>query len=130
MASDGSNRSGLLTAAGVLSIVAGALEVIFGGIAAVSVTILSLLFGGALLPFNPGPWFDPVAALAPFWSVIVGAPVFALGLIAIVGGVFAIRRRSFGVSLAGAICALPSGILGILAIIFVCLSRKEFRAES
>jgi hypothetical protein len=59
----------------------------------------------------------------------VGVPIFALGVVAIVGGVSALRRRSFGLSLAGAICALPSHILGILAIIFISLSKKEFEAK-
>jgi hypothetical protein len=56
-------------------------------------------------------------------------PLFALGIVAIVGGVSALRRGSFGLSLAGAICALPSNILGIVAIIFVSVSKGEFRAK-
>ncbi|MGB3479983.1 MAG: hypothetical protein WBB67_12595, partial [bacterium] len=63
------------------------------------------------------------------WLIIVGVPILVLGIIAIVGGISAIRRKSFGLSLAGAICALPSNILGILAIIFVSLSKKEFEVE-
>ena len=52
-----------------------------------------------------------------------------LGIVAIVGGMSAIRRKRFSLSLAGAICALPSVILGVLAIIFVSVSKKEFDAE-
>jgi hypothetical protein len=65
----------------------------------------------------------------PAWSIIVGVSLVALGIVAIVGGISAIRRKNFGLSLAGAICALPSHILGILAVIFVSLSKKEFEAE-
>jgi len=129
MASEGS-RSGLPTAGGVLSIVGGTVEAIIGVIAAVSVTILKLLLAAGLLPFSPGPRLDHVLAMAPLLSIVVGVPMFALGVVAIVGGVYAIRRKVFGLSLAGAICALPSGILGILAVIFVSVSRKEFRAGS
>jgi hypothetical protein len=60
----------------------------------------------------------------------VAVPLLALGIVAIIGGVSAIRRKSFGLSLAGAICALPSNILGILAVIFVSVSKREFEAES
>jgi len=55
-----------------------------------------------------------------------------LGIIAIVGGISALRRKGFGLSLAGAICALPSPILvilGILAVIFVALGKREFKDE-
>jgi hypothetical protein len=60
---------------------------------------------------------------------MIGFVLAALGIFAIIGGVSAIRRKSFGVSLAGAICALPSVILGILAVIFVSLSKREFAAQ-
>jgi hypothetical protein len=63
-----------------------------------------------------------------------------LGLIAIVGGIFAIRRRVWGLALVGAICAIvpphPWGfliwtpILGILAVVFVVSSKSEFRRAS
>jgi uncharacterized membrane protein YbaN (DUF454 family) len=63
------------------------------------------------------------------WLIIVGVTLFALGIVAIVGGVSALRRKNFGLSLAGAICALPSMPLGILAVIFVSVSNKEFEAK-
>ena len=51
-----------------------------------------------------------------------------LGIVAIVGGISAIRRKWFGLSIAGAIGALPSVILGILAVIFIALGKREFGA--
>jgi hypothetical protein len=129
MASNGSSRSGLLTAGGVLSIIGGALEVI-GGVIIVVLTIGSrMIFRLPLPPFEPGGWWDYIIPLLPAWLIIAGVPLIVLGIIAIIGGVSALRRKSFGLSLAGAICALPSNILGILAIIFVSLSKKEFEAE-
>jgi hypothetical protein len=55
-----------------------------------------------------------------------------LGVLAIVGGVSALRRKSYGLSLAGAICGLLSffWILAILAVIFVAMGKREFGAES
>ena len=132
MASNGSGRSGLLTAGGVLSIVAGALEVIGGVIIAVLTIGIRILVRLAVIPEHTCDWFEhvmPFIPAIPFWLIIVGVPLLALGIVAIVGGVSAIRRRNFGLSLAGAICALPSNILGILAIIFVSVSKKEFEAK-
>jgi hypothetical protein len=69
-----------------------------------------------------------------------GVVCIILGLIAIVGGIFGIRRRVWGLALAGAICALfpshPYGrliwspALGILAIVFVALSKGEFLSSN
>ena len=129
MASNGSSRSGLLTAGGVLSIIGGALEVIGGVIIALLTIGIRILVKLALIPFHPGDWEGHVAPFIPFWLIIVGVPIFALGVVAIIGGVSALRRRSFGLSLAGAICALPSNVLGILAIIFISLSKKEFESK-
>lgn len=129
MASNGNDRGGLLTAGGILSIVGGAFEVIGGGIIVGLTACTRILLRLALLPFHPGDWFERIIPLIPTWLIIVGVPLLVLGIIAIVGGVSALRRKMFGLSLAGAICALPSGILGILAVIFVSLAKREFRAE-
>ncbi|MEA1872086.1 MAG: hypothetical protein U9M91_01635 [Chloroflexota bacterium] len=130
MASNGDSRSGLLTAGGVLSIVAGAFEIIGGAIIAILTIGVRILHRLALLPSPPGDWFGRIIPVLPTWLIILGVPLLALGIVAIVGGASAIRRKSFGLSLAGAICALPSNVLGILAIIFVSLSKREFEAES
>lgn len=130
MESTGSQRSGLLTAGGVLSIISGAFQVIGGGIA--SALVIAAFMGSHLRPFQgmplPWEWSERVMFIGP---VLVGVVVFGLvlGIVALVGGVAALRRSSFGLSLAGAICALPSIILGILAIIFVAVSKKDFEAE-
>ena len=101
MESSGSNRSGLLTAGGILSIIGGALEVIGGG-TAVGLTIANIEVLRLVPPSNyPGIIF----------SISVGVSIFALGIVAIIGGVSAMRRKIFGLSLAGAICCtMPSSI--------------------
>jgi len=130
MESGGSQRSGLLTAGGVLSIISGAFQVIGGGIA--TALVIAAFMGSHLRPFQgmplPGEWSERVMFVGP---VLVGIVMLGLilGIVAIVGGVSALKRKNFGLSLAGAICALPSVILGILAIIFVSVSKKEFEAE-
>jgi len=129
MAANGNSRGGLLTAGGILSIIGGAFEVIGGGIIVVLTIHARILLKLALIPFHPGDWFGRIIPVLPAWLIIVGVPLLVLGIIAIVGGVSALRKESFGLSLAGAICALPSHILGILAVIFVSLSKKEFEAK-
>ena len=60
---------------------------------------------------------------------IAGAVALVLGLVAIAGGICSLKRRIWGLALAGAICALfppHVAVLGILAIIFVALAKGEF----
>jgi len=119
----------LPTAGGVLSIIAGALHIIAVAVLA-GLAAAGLIWGG-FHPFPYMPWiYEHLGFLIPAGLIGVGVFLLALGIVAIVGGVFALRRKSFGMALAGAICALfPIVILGILAIIFVAVSRKEFEAQ-
>ena len=142
MESKGSHRTGLLTAGGVLSILSGASEATWGAI-----TVSSTIANIELLKALPSSAF-----LGVNWTIGTGVGIFALGTVAIIGGISATRRRMFLLSLAGAICCQVSSviyvamdhvgvwlggvmwvllwlILGLLAIIFVCLSQKEFEVE-
>jgi len=129
MACDGDDRGGLLSAGGVLSVIVGAFEVI-GGAVVVALVCLSQPVGLRLLPCLPR--FGGACSVADvwIWPVITGGLLLVLGIIAIAGGFSAIRRRSFGLSLAGAICALiPLNLLGLLAVVFVSLGKREFRTD-
>ena len=154
MESNGNSKSGLLTAGGILSLIGGALAVMAGG-AGVGLTIANIDMVTR--------WWTPPIYTEIYAGMILGAILaasfFAVGIVAIVGGVSAVRRKKFGLSLAGAICALslmtlgwyivasaPAGmffsqplamaisgialvILGILAVIFVALGKREFGAK-
>jgi hypothetical protein len=132
MASNGGDRGKLLSAGGILSIVVGAFEMTFGGVVT-ALTMSSVIPGVFKLPWWPGQ-----IHIMPSFTYL-GVPLLVLGIISIAGGVSALRRKSFGLSLAGAICALPSGLMGILniicvpmgvlAVIFVALGKREFGAE-
>jgi hypothetical protein len=104
------------TVAGILNIVAGVIGVLLGVGVAVLAEIMALV-AGAYIPGLPS---GPVFAL-------IGVPVIILGVVAIVGGIFALRRRIWGLAYAGGICALLlTLILGILSITFVSLGKSEF----
>jgi hypothetical protein len=142
MASNGSHKRGLLTTGGILSIIGGAFEVIGGGI----MVGLTIATRELLTRVSPYPYPGII------WPISAGSFIYAMGIVAMIGGVSAMRGRKFGLSLAGAICcALPSGIngimnlfgislagfiwvmagliLGIPAVILISLSKKEFEVE-
>ena len=126
---DSNGRGGLLSAGGILSIITGAFELIAGALMA-ALTTLSIPFWHPEFPFAGGFWNTFGIAEIPKWILIIGIVLAVLGIIAIVGGISAVRRKSFGLSLAGAICAfLPLNLLGLLAVIFVSLARREFVTE-
>jgi len=124
-------RGGLLSAGGILNIIVGAFEIALGGILLAANWLNLPLWTQGFPGFRDFPGFRHVFSMADISSQvsIIGIIFLVLGIIAVVGGIFAVKRSSFGLSLAGAICALPSGTLGILAIIFISLSKGEFEVS-
>ena len=102
------------TTAGILTIVAGAFNLIAG------ITVAAL--GTAC------PWTGHMGmmGMTGWWFGAIGTPLIVIGIVSIVGGSFALRRKIWGLALAGAICALCVWILGIPAIIFIAMGKKEF----
>jgi len=133
MVSNGSERGGLLTAGGILSIVGGIYLIVVGVSMAVRLMLASDIAPDGVRVWQGFIGYSPFPPFIVYWPsyrwVIIGGCVGILGIVAIVGGISAVRRKRFGLSLAGAICALPSVILGIPAVIFVALSKREFEAE-
>ena len=76
----------------------------------------------------PGTFGYP--GLGEMFVMGAGISLITVGIIAIVGGVMAIRRRNWGLALAGSILAV-SGIppAGVVALILVAMSRKEFSKD-
>ena len=97
------------TTAGILTLIGGICGIAGGGILAT--------VGTAFLMGIPG--LELMAG--------IGVGIIAIGVIALIAGIFTLRRRSWGFALAGAILALfPIIPLGILAIIFVAMGKSEF----
>jgi len=105
------------TTAGILSIIAGAFQVIAG--------LVVTAIGGAAGALASIPGMGGIMAA-------IGIPLIILGLGAIGGCAYALWWSGGGLALAGAICAVigPWGILGILAIIFVVMGRGEFEQKT
>ena len=101
------------TAGGVLSIIAGVIHLC----ERLAIGILFDRFAPELpnLPF------------ASIWIIVV--PLLIPAIISIVGGIFAIRKRIWGLALAGSICAISapiSGFIGVAATVLIAISKKEF----
>jgi hypothetical protein len=55
----------------------------------------------------------------------------AIGILSLLGGIYALKRKNWGLALAGSIASFfGSSVLGILAIIFIAMSRDEFVSRS
>ena len=117
-------ESNKATVAGILDITAG----IFGLVGGIPLLVLAL--GGAAVL---GMVSDPEANRLAFLPMALFLPLallgFLSGFIAIIGGVSAINRRRWGLSVAGAIAAVFGFFpVGIAAVIFTILAEPEFRA--
>ena len=99
-------------AAGIMSIIAGMIGI--GGGAIVTLMGDFVSDSGGIFGFEP-----------------LGVPTIILGVVAAVGGIFALRRRVWGMAVTGAIFAIPCmPVLGTLAIIFIALADREFVSPS
>jgi hypothetical protein len=100
--------------AGILNIVTGAGCVL----GAFGLGVASAIFGA----WSGFPLFG---ALFGFLAI----PAAILGVLAIIGGVFATQRQRWGWALIGSIAALlVSNVIGIISIILIALSKDEFKA--
>jgi hypothetical protein len=119
---------------------------IISGVASIGKGSLILLLRGALANLDWQKWLSQWGGvwgpgmgwpeIFRFWPssgmismLMLGASIamVAVGIIAIIGGIYAIRRQNWGFALAGSILAVP-GIppAGVFALVLVAISRKEF----
>jgi hypothetical protein len=104
--------------AGILDIICGCWQLLIA---------FALMLIGSLFRLAVAAQIPPY--IAPFiW--VTGIPFAILGILSIVGGVFALSRKVWGMALAGSITSLFSPplfwLLGITAIVFTALSKNEF----
>ena len=114
------------TTAGILTIIAGGLGIGAGALITLAAIPLGLssAMAGAIKELSIVSGL--LAGLAGVIGII-GAGLIGVGAVAIVGGIYALRRRLWGFALAGTILAtICSTPLGVLAIIFISLGKREF----
>jgi hypothetical protein len=109
------------TIGGIISIIAGGLTLLFGILFSLAVA----LYFTSNYGFGPGEPRIPATIVLIFIFI----PALAISVMAIIGGIYAIRRRIWGLALAGAICALLTiwaWPLGVASIVLIALSKFEF----
>jgi len=96
------------------STAAGIVDIVLGGFSAVSIILVLMV---AIIMVGGFPIY-----------IVLGILAFAvMGLLAVVGGIFALRRKHWGIALAGAIVLVPaSSLLGIAAVVLTVMAKDEF----
>jgi len=113
---------------GILSIVSGAFRVLGLGWAVLWIYISTLMFDLPQEPMAPEFPQEFFQIMAIIYGAI-GLILALIGVLAIVGGVYALKRKHWGLALAGAIAGnVVFFPCGIPAIIFVSLGKEEFTA--
>ena len=106
-------------------ITAGIINIVAGVIAAIG--FVALLIGG-FVTSNPAVFrgnIPPVNVPAICFGLSV--PSLIIGVLAILGGVYALQRKRWGLALTGSIVVIFSSfILGVVATVFLAISKKEF----
>jgi len=114
------------TTAGVLNIISGSLSII-GVLVLVFLALLWTPVSSTLDTVEGTTFFADFVPVSLLFFLFVGLGGALIGALSIVGGIFAIQRRRWGWALAGSIAsAISSQLIGILAIIFVSLGKREF----
>ncbi|NQT05840.1 MAG: hypothetical protein HQ577_07540 [Dehalococcoidia bacterium] len=111
--------------AGILNITLGMLN-LFGMFMIIG---LMVAFGGGILTIVRIAEFMPLwmSGMAQGILIILAIVLAVSSSLPLIGGIYAIQRKAWGLALAGSIVAiLPAVPLGITSTILVALSRNEF----
>ena len=113
--------------AGILDIVSGAV----GFIAVAGLIIAIGITGGFYITDIPGTEYIP--KFVPSLLTGIAVPLAILSILSLVGGIYAVQRKIWGLALAGSISAIFASIpllgglpVGITATILTALSKNEF----
>lgn len=108
-----------------------------GGVLIIASGFLAVLTGLSMM-LNPDPfinWYSQIIYTFTADAIMIwGAIMLIFGLVAIVGGVMASKRRSWALALTGGFLGfIASGglflgtVLGLIGMILVLISKSEFR---
>jgi hypothetical protein len=103
-----------------LSLAAGIIEIAFGCLGLVSALLAEVFLYFAFSDVEDFPLF----------VLLIPPAMIAPAIVAIVGGIFSLKRRSWGMALIGSIgLLLTSTIPGVAALVLVILGRDEFEEK-
>ncbi len=118
-------KTGRPIAGGVLNIVSGALNILgFVGVI-IAIVVVTPAYWIASDGFGPVGVFEIGILTTILW---IGAIILLIvGILPLIGGIYALQRKKWGLALAGSIAAI-FGItpLGIAATVLIALSKDEF----
>jgi hypothetical protein len=129
------NKPWMPVVAGILDIVSGAVGVVMGLFMALPLHAARVAQAapGAAQKIAPrvaphlGAFPQMPHLFFPGMGLALGITIAVIGVLAIVGGIFALKNKVWGLALAGSIGAVLTGrLLGVLALIFIVLGRKDF----
>jgi len=129
-------KTSLPIVAGILDIISGVSSLVIAILLLLATVSLGRVMVADIWPMVPGYWWSPEmhwfdgTEIALTVLVVLTVIAFVAGSLALVGGVFALMRRHWGLVLTGSIFALiPTaffGLLGLVAVILTALSKNEF----
>jgi hypothetical protein len=126
------NKPWMPVVVGILDIVSGAMGVLMGLFMALPLHAARAAQAAPGGTSRFGPHLGALPQMPHFFfpgmGLVMGITLAVLGVLAIVGGIFALRTKVWGLALAGSIAAVLTGrLLGVLALIFTVLGRKDFQ---
>ena len=106
--------------------IAGGLMLADGGLKLLGLVVLIFASLFLIVPESVGAIRFPLAGIGLF--MVVAVPLVILAILAILGGIAALGRKKYWLSMTGAIAAfiIPFSLLGLAAIILLAISRQEF----
>ena len=126
-----STRTWKPTVAGILNIISG----VVGLIVAVGMIMAMIMIGSTSDSWGYIPEF-PFYTVPPFVPnilLIIAILLASVSMLALAGGIYALKRKRWGLALAGSISAIFASTpllrmlpLGILATIFIAMAKDEF----
>ena len=96
---------------------------VVGGVLIILGGIIDLFFGIPLATM--GTAFAGIPFFPTSMLLICGVIWIILGLIGIIGGIFAIKRKKFGLAIIGGVLTIYTG-LSLIGLILVAISKDEF----
>ncbi len=116
------------TIGGVLSIVSGALGILSGlGMIAAGLFFKWIFMFGEYTSYEEQISIDQMGTFFGVLYGVMGGFWILFGVLALVGGIYALRKKLWGLALAGAIGGLVSFFpIGIVAVIFTAMAKPEF----